>query len=328
MKALMRGKENRILISIVAPILNEAAVIGQFIERIGEVMKNCNKYDYELVLVDDGSIDESLKTIREFASSDSKIRVVELMKNFGQTSALSAGIDESKGEIIITMDSDLQHFPEDIPLFLVKIEEGYDLVCGWRKERKEGIVRRWPSRIANYIAHRISRVNIHDFGTTFRAYKRGIFQNIEMFGEMHRFIPALASRMGCRIVEIPIQNVERPAGKSNYSILRTYGVALDLLFLFFYLNYLTKPIRIFGFLAMLLFAPGFIIALALTVFAYCGIIPGVREHIALLLFSILLMILGVNILCYGLIAEVQNRIYYAVRKEKIYHIRNIWRKEG
>ena len=324
MKSAINKKK---LISIVAPVYNEGTVIGEFIDRVNNVIEALNEYDIELVLVDDGSEDRSLEIIKDHALHDEKIKIVELMRNYGQTSALSAGIDISKGDIIITMDSDLQHFPEEIPRFLEKIEDGYDMVCGWRKERKETIIRRWPSRVANYLIYKISSINIHDFGTTYRAYRREALKNIELFGEMHRFIPALASRFGCRIVEIPIQNITRPSGKSNYNILRTYGVTLDLFFLFFYLNYFTKPIRIFGLVATFLFGGGFLIALTLTVLSVSGITPPIREHVALLIFSVLLMILGANFLCYGLIAEVQSRTYFSVRKEKIYNVRSIWQKE-
>ncbi|MCL4457677.1 MAG: glycosyltransferase family 2 protein [Nitrospirae bacterium] len=251
-------------ISIVAPVYNEEAVIGQFIERISQTMSLLKSYDYELILVDDGSNDFSLKVMKKYVSQDTHVRIIELMRNYGQTSALLSGIESAKGEVIITMDSDLQHFPEEIPLFLEKIAEGYDLVCGWRKDRKEGIIRRWPSRIANYFIRNISGTDIHDFGTTFRAYRKGLLAKIELFGEMHRFIPALASRLGGKIIEIPIQNIERPSGKSSYGLSRTYGVILDLLFLYFYLNYVTKPLRIFGMLAFFLFVPSCMIAFILT----------------------------------------------------------------
>lgn len=317
---------HKYLVSIVAPVYNEEDVISQFIDRIYATTRKMKEFNFELVLVDDGSKDASLNVMRSYPPKDITIRVIELMRNYGQTSALSAGIDEAKGDIIITMDSDLQHFPEDIPSFLEKVNEGYDIVCGWRMNRREGIARRWPSRVANYFIHKISKIDIHDFGTTFRAYRKEILRRIELFGEMHRFIPALAARLGCKITEIPIQNIGRPAGKSSYGLSRTYGVALDLFFLFFYLNYLTKPLRIFGILAVSLFGAGFFVASVLTTLAYAGIIQGVQERIGLLIFSVLLMVLGVNFLCYGLIAEVQNRIYFTVRGEKIYHVRSILEK--
>jgi glycosyltransferase involved in cell wall biosynthesis len=320
------NKNTKKLVSIVAPVYNEEDVIGQFIERIIKIADSQPRNNFELILVDDGSEDQSLKIIKDHAFRDERIQIVELMRNYGQTSALSAGIDKAQGNIIITMDSDLQHFPEEIPLFLEKIDEGYDLVCGWRRERREGIVRRWPSSVANYFIYKISGIKIHDFGTTFRAYRREILDNMQLFGDMHRFIPAFASRLGGKIIEIPIRNIERPSGKSSYNISRTYGVSLDLFFLFFYLNYFTKPIRIFGLLAVLLFGPGFMIALIEVILAFTGVLPPGNEHLALLLFCVLLMILGVNFLCYGIIAEVQNRIYFSVRKEKLYSVRSIWQK--
>ena len=314
------------LVSIVSPVYNEKELIAEFIERLFKEINKHKNYSFEVILVDDRSSDNSLEIMKKYLSLDERIKIIELMRNYGQTSALCAGIDTAHGDIIITMDSDLQHFPEDIGLFLQKIEEGYDIVCGWRKHRREKIIRRWPSRIANYLIRKISKINLHDFGTTFRAYRKEQIKKIELFGEMHRFIPSLLNRLGCRITEIPIQNIARPAGKSSYGVRRTYGVALDIFFLFFYLNYLTRPLRIFGIFALILFVPGFAIAFTLTFMAYTGIIPNIREHGALLLLSVLLMILGVNFLCYGLIAEIQDRIYYAVRGEKIYNIRTIWQK--
>ncbi|MEM3101544.1 MAG: glycosyltransferase family 2 protein [Candidatus Nitrosotenuis sp.] len=312
------------LVSIISPVYNEGAVISEFITRILNVINTIREYDFEVVLVDDGSSDNSLNIMKEYAYRNTMIRIIELTRNYGQTSALSAGIDNARGDIIITMDSDLQHFPEEIPLFIKKIEEGFDIVCGWRKERMENIIRRWPSRIANLLLKRISKIDIHDFGTTYRAYRKSILERIELFGEMHRFIPALASRLGYRIAELPIKNIPRPSGRSNYSIMRTYGVTLDLFFLNFYLNYFTKPLRIFGLPSLLFLGIGFSTSLIMTILSYAGIIQPLKEHIALLLFSILLMTIGISMLFFGLLAEVLNRIYYSVRRENIYNIRKIY----
>jgi glycosyltransferase involved in cell wall biosynthesis len=312
------------LVSVIAPVYNEADSIRELHRRVCEAADSLPRYRFEMVYVDDGSTDGTLEALKALRASDPRVRVVELRRNFGQTPALSAGLDHSRGEIVLTMDADLQHFPEDIRRFLEGIEQGADLVCGWRKERREGILRRFPSRVANLMIRRISGLDIHDFGTTFRAYRREILDDISLFGDLHRFIPALAHLAGARIREIPIENVERSAGKSNYGLSRTFGVFLDLLFLIYYLRYLTRPMRAFGKLAALLFVPGFGISAALVLMTYAGMIRTVRDHSGMLLFSVLLMILGMQLLAVGILAEMINRIYMATSGKKIYRTRVVW----
>lgn len=312
------------LVSVIAPVYNEEGAIRELHRRVCEAARSLPRYRFEMVYVDDGSTDGTLAALHALRAEDERIRVVELRRNFGQTPALSAGLDHSRGDIVITMDADLQHFPEDIRRFLEGIEGGADLVCGWRKERAEGILRRFPSRVANRMIRGISGLDIHDFGTTFRAYRREILEDIPLFGELHRFIPALAHVAGCRIREIPIENVERSTGRSNYGLSRTFGVFLDLLFLIYYLRYLTRPLRAFGKLAAGLFVPGFLIAAALVFMTYAGMIRTVRDHSGMLLFSVLLMILGVQLLAVGILAEMINRIYLATSGKKIYRARAVW----
>src|SRR6266480_3270990 len=204
---------------------------------------------YEIVFVDDGSRDSTYKILSEIAATDSRVTVVRLRRNFGQTAGLKAGFDFARGEIIISMDGDLQHDPEEIPRFLEKIEEGYDLVSGWRHHRRDHwLMRQLPSRIANWMMAKLSGIDLHDFGTTFKAYRREIIQEIQLYGELHRFIPALASTTGAKIVEVPIENLERKSGKSNYGIGRTVRVFLDLLIVKFLLDYSTRPLQFFGLL--------------------------------------------------------------------------------
>lgn len=312
------------LVSIIAPVYNEDEAVAELHRRVRAAADGLPGYRFEMVYVDDGSTDKTLEALKRLRAEDPRVRIVELRRNFGQTPALSAGLDHSRGDIVITMDADLQHFPEDFRRFLEGIEQGADLVCGWRKERREGILRRFPSRVANLMIRRISGLDIHDFGTTFRAYRRDILDDIPLFGDLHRFIPALAHLAGCRIREIPIENVERGTGKSNYGLSRTFGVFLDLLFLIYYLRYLTRPMRAFGKIATALFVPGFAISAALVCMTYAGMIRTVRDHSGMLLFSVLLMILGAQLLAVGILAEMINRIYMATSGRKIYRTRAVW----
>src|ERR1700709_2317027 len=208
-------------------------------EHVGET--------FELILVDDGSRDRTYRLLEEIAAVDSRVLVIKLRRNFGQTSALAAGFDHAQGSFVLAMDGDLQHDPDEIPNFLAKLEEGYDVVSGWRSQRADNmLLRQIPSWAANWLMARLSGVSIHDFGTTFKAYRREVIQNIPLYGEMHRFIPALASWYGASICEIPISNPARTAGKSHYGISRTFRVFFDLLTIRFLLRYMTRPLHFFG----------------------------------------------------------------------------------
>ena len=232
--------------SIVVPFHNEEENVTTLYDRLKAVMEQIGE-SFELVLVDDGSSDRTYKLLEEIAAVDSRVLVVKLRRNFGQTSALAAGFDHSQGDYILAMDGDLQHDPAEIPDFAAKLEEGYDVVSGWRKDRIDNFVmRRIPSRCANWLMAKLSGVDIHDFGTTFKAYRREVIHNIPLYGEMHRFIPALASWYGASICEIPIKNVNRERGKSHYGISRTFRVFFDLLTIRFLLRYMTRPLHFFG----------------------------------------------------------------------------------
>src|ERR1700746_781499 len=221
---------------------------------------------FELVFVDDGSSDRTYKLLEEIAAVDSRVLVVKLRRNFGQTSALAAGFDHSQGDFILATDGDLQHDPDEIPTFLAKLEEGYDVVSGWRAQRADNfIMRRIPSRAAHWLMAVLSGVDIHDFGTTFKAYRREVIQNIPLYGEMHRFIPALASWFGASICAIPISNPARTAGKSHYGISRAFRVFFDLLTIRFLLRYMTRPLHFFGSFGVLSVATGTGMALWLLI---------------------------------------------------------------
>jgi glycosyltransferase involved in cell wall biosynthesis len=315
----------RPLVSIVAPVYNEARTLPEFVRRLVAVSRGLGgQYDFEFVLVDDGSRDESLTIARGLIHTEPRLRVIELRRNFGQTAALQAGLMHARGEIIISMDSDLQHFPEDIPRFLETIEGGYDLVCGWRQDRREGAIRRWPSRAANRIIRGVSSVGVHDVGTTFRAYRRDLVQHLRLLGEQHRLVPALALNIGARIAEIPIQNIERPVGRSNYGLNRTFNVVLDILFLYFSSRYLTRPLKAFGKIAMLLGAAGGGIAAALLMYWWTTGVAVVRQHSGWFLLSMLLLLAALQILMTGILAEILVRIYYGLRQEQGYVVRREW----
>ena len=314
------------LVSVVAPMYNEGAAIEEFVRRVAQACGRLqDRYRFEFVLVDDGSRDESLKIATTLIAKEPRLRVIELRRNFGQTAALQAGLAHARGDIVISMDSDLQHFPEDIPQFLEQIEAGFDLVCGWRHDRQEGIVRRWPSRVANRIIRRVSGLRVHDIGTTFRAYRQDLIQHMLLLGEQHRFVPALASMVGARITEVRIKNVERPSGASNYGLSRTFNVLLDILFLYFASRYLTRPLKAFGKIAMLLGVSGFAIAVGLLIYGWSMGVPGVvRAHSGWVLFAILLELAALQIFMTGILAEILVRIYYSRTGDQGYVVRREW----
>jgi len=310
--------------SIVVPLYNEAEAVPELYGRLTKTMGQVG-LSYELIFVDDGSTDKTLQLLKNIVNKDNKVIVVELRRNFGQTPALAAGLDFAKGRIIISMDGDLQHFPEEIPAFIEKIEEGYDIVSGWRKKRVDDLfVRRIPSKIANCLAAKISGINIHDFGTTFKAYRHEIIDQLKLYGEMHRFIPALLSTSGARVVEVPIASVIRPHGSSNYDLSRTFRVLFDLLTL----RYVTKPLHFFGKIGLYcIFAAGFISAYVL----YDKLIyrvPIFVAHGPLAVLAIVAVLTGFIFISTGLIGEMISRVYFESTSKKMYSIRRIHHKEN
>src|SRR6202453_2646861 len=296
--------------SIVVPFHNEEENVTALYDRLKAVMEQIGD-SFELVLVDDGSSDRTYKLLEEMAAVDSRVLVVKLRRNFGQTSALAAGFDHASSEFILALDGDLQHDPNDIPAFLEKLEEGYDVVSGWRKERIDNMVmRRIPSRCANWLMARISGVDIHDFGTTFKAYRREVIHNIPLYGEMHRFIPALASWYGASICEIPIRNVNRERGKSHYGIGRTVRVFFDLLTIRFLLKYMTRPLHFFGVIGALgIFGGGLVSAflVVLKIFTHQAVMD---QHGPLFVLAAVMILAGTQLLAIGLLGELQVRHYH------------------
>jgi glycosyltransferase involved in cell wall biosynthesis len=252
--------------------------------------------------------------------------VVKLRRNFGQTSALAAGFDHSRGEYIIAMDGDLQHDPADIPLFLEKIAEGYDIVSGWRKRRIDNLwLRRIPSRCANWLMAKLSGVSIHDFGTTFKAYRREVLEQVPLYGELHRFIPALASWYGASIVEVPIRNVNRERGASHYGISRTFRVFFDLITIRFLLRYLARPLHFFGTLGMLSMLSGSGVASWLLVEKFLRHSEVMSQHGPLMIFAAVLLLAGLNLLAIGLLGEMQVRHYHEPTRRAPYSVDRLLR---
>jgi len=306
--------------SIVVPFHNEEENVTTLYDRLKDVMEHVGE-PFELVFVDDGSNDRTCRLLEEIAAVDSRVLVVKLRRNFGQTSALAAGFDHAEGEFILAMDGDLQHDPGEIPAFLEKLEEGYDVVSGWRKERIDNFVmRRIPSRCANWLMAKLSGVAIHDFGTTFKAYRREVIQNIPLYGEMHRFIPALASWYGASICEIPITNVQRQGGKSHYGIGRTFRVFFDLMTIRFLLTYMTRPLHFFGGLgaAGILGGSGvatFLLGLKLVTHQHV-----MDQHGPLFVIAAVMILAGTQLLAIGLLGELQVRHYHTATQRAPYTI--------
>jgi glycosyltransferase involved in cell wall biosynthesis len=307
--------------SIVVPFHNEEENVTQLYDRLKAVMEQIGD-SFELVLVDDGSSDRTYRLLEEIAAVDSRVLVVKLRRNFGQTSALAAGFDHAQGEFILAMDGDLQHDPAEIPNFMAKLEEGYDVVSGWRKERIDNfMLRRIPSRCANWLMAKLSDVDIHDFGTTFKAYRREVIHNIPLYGEMHRFIPALASWYGASICEIPITNVNRERGQSHYGISRTFRVFFDLLTIRFLLRYMYRPLHFFGTFGAMGISGGIIVSLWLLLEKMLHVHEHVMDqHGPLFVLASVLILGGTQMLAIGLLGELQVRHYQTSTQRAPYSI--------
>jgi glycosyltransferase involved in cell wall biosynthesis len=296
--------------SIVVPFHNEEENVTELYDRLKAVMETIGE-PFEIVFVDDGSSDRTFPLLRDIASVDSRVAVVKLRGNFGQTAALAAGFDHVQGEYVIAMDGDLQHDPADIPNFVAKLNEGYDVVSGWRQARPESLfLRRIPSRIANWLMAKLSNVEIHDFGTTFKAYRNEILREVPLYGQLHRFIPALASQQGATICEIPITCGARVAGTSHYGISRTFRVFFDLITIRFLLRYLSRPLHFFGTAGMLGILSGGMIAFWLAVLKVFWRADVMAAHGPLMIFSVVLILGGVQLLGLGLLGEMQVRHYH------------------
>jgi len=313
--------EEKLDLTLVIPVYNEATNLAELHKEITDSCQNLKK-SYEILFVDDGSRDDSLLICKRLLKKDPRIRIIQLRKNFGQTAALSAGFDHARGDIIITLDADLQNDPKDFGLFIEKIEEGYDLVNGWRVKRKDKfITRRLPSDLANWMISRMTGIKLHDYGCTLKAFRREIIKHIKLYGELHRFIPAIASNVGVSIAEVQVNHRKRRHGKSKYNVWRFPKVILDLLTVKFLLSYSTRPLQIFGIFGLISGIIGGILGLWL---AYVRLIrlEGISGR-PLLLLAILLIVIGIQFITLGLLAEIVVRGYHESTKKKIYFVRNI-----
>jgi len=311
-------------LSVVVPLFNEEENVILLYDELTKVLQELTPA-YEIIFVDDGSTDNSLQHLRNIQASDPHVTVVSLRRNFGQTAAMTAGFDHASGEIVITMDGDLQNDPQDIPLLVNKIKEGYDVVIGWRHDRKDPFLsRRLPSIIANKLISSITGVGIHDYGCTLKAFKREVVHNIRLYGEMHRFIPAIASGMGISFTEIKVNHRPRRYGSSKYGISRTIRVLLDLITVKFMLTYATRPLHVFGTIGFVSFTIGILLACILVIQRQFYDISLANRP--LLLLTVLLIFMGIQFVTLGLLAELIVRTYHESQHKPIYYVREIIRR--
>jgi len=313
------------LVSIVIPVYNEALNLPSLFDRLGEALTQL-QYPYEVIMVDDGSKDGSFERMCELSSQGRPVIAIRLQRNFGQTAALSAGIERAEGDVIVTIDSDLENDPFDIPLLLSKLDEGFDVVSGWRKRRWEGAYfsRKLPSVVANWLISKLSGVPLHDYGCTLKAYRADLIKGVNLYGEMHRFIAAYAAWQGGRVAEVPVTYAPRVFGKSNYGMGRIVRVLLDLVVVVFMHKYLNRPMHFFGFWGFLSFLFGVAAGVATIVLRIIGL-PHVIESLPVL--SVFGILMGVQLLLFGVFAEMLMRTYYESQQRKPYRIARIEERE-
>lgn len=303
-------------LSIVVPIYNEEENISPLLAGIDTALADL-PLEYEVILVDDGSIDNSFTILKKSAQEDRKVKVIRFRRNFGQTAAMVAGFAVATGRVLVPMDGDLQNDPADIPRLLEKIEEGYDLVSGWRKDRMDSFFnRKLPSVMANFFISRLTRVHLHDYGCTLKAYRREVIEEINLYGEMHRFVPALASQVGARMTEIPVNHRHRLHGRSKYGISRTMRVILDLMTVNFLLKYSTKPIQLFGEWGIYTLLAAFLsggTTLYMKFFDHTSM-----NRNPLFILTVLLFFMGIQFIVLGLLGELNARTYYEAQGKQIY----------
>ena len=309
------------LISIVIPLYNEEENVAKLYQELSTVIAGTS-LNCEFLFVDDGSQDATVINLVRAAGDDARVRIVTFRRNFGQTAAMAAGFDYAQGEVVVTLDGDLQNDPAEIPRMLAKLDEGYDLVAGWRKNRQDAAFsRKLPSMIANRIISRTTKVQLHDYGCTLKAMRADVAKNLHLYGEMHRFIPALAAEQGVRIAELPVNHRPRTAGKSKYGISRTFRVLLDLLTVKFFLGFSTRPLHMFGALGFITGGLGSLLMTTLVVERVFFDIPlGPRP---LLPIATMFILIGLQFFCFGLLAEILVRTYHESQDKKTYAVRDV-----
>ena len=325
-QVLELGSQLVLDLSVVVPVYNEQENILLLIEEIHDALRPLGK-SYELVLVDDGSRDDSYPILARAAQSDPALTLVRFRRNFGQTPAMQAGLDAARGRVIVMMDADLQNDPHDIGRMLDKLDEGYDMVAGWRKDRQDAFInRKLPSMLANRLISATTQVKLHDYGCTLKAMRADLAKQLRLYGEMHRFIPAVAAFIGARIVEMPVNHRARRFGVSKYGIGRTLRVVLDLITVRFIQRYLTRPMQVFGLLGLLSFAVG------VTISTWLAVEKLVFGHALadrpLLQLGIMLIVVGVQLLSFGLLADVVSRTYHEAQDRRPYFVRELHRGTG
>jgi glycosyltransferase involved in cell wall biosynthesis len=308
-------------VSVVIPLLNEEESLPHLYTKLTSTLVQMGR-PYEIILVDDGSTDRSFEILKGMQARDPRVQVIRFRRNFGQTAAFSAGFDLARGDVIVTMDADLQNDPNDIPTVLKKIEEGYDIVSGWRVNRQDRVLdRKLPSKVANALISRMTGVYLHDYGCSLKAYRAEVVKNIRLYGEMHRFIPALASWIGVSVAEVPVNHYARKFGRSKYGLGRIFKVFLDLLTVKFLLDYSTRPIQIFGLWGLVC------LILGTAMGGYLSTLrlffnQGLSDR-PMLLLAILLVVLGIQFITMGLIGEMLVRTYYEAQNKPIYAVREV-----
>jgi dolichol-phosphate mannosyltransferase len=312
-------------VSVVVPVRDEVESLPLLLEAIASTLTE-NKISYEIICVDDGSTDGSAEFLKKEAQTRSDLKAVILRRNYGQTAAMSAGFNYAVGKAVVTLDADLQNDPADIPMLLAKLDEGYDLVSGWRQKRQDGAVNRLlPSKIANWLIRRTTSVYIHDYGCSLKAYRSELVADMNLYGELHRFLPALAYIEGARITEMPVRHHARRFGRSKYGISRTFRVLMDLLTILFMKKFLTRPMHVFGLLGLMSMALGAGLGIYLTFIKLAmGEMIGNRP---LLILAVLLLVTGVQLFCFGLLAELLMRTYHESQGRPIYRVREIVAKD-
>jgi len=319
----MLHEQSDIGVSVVIPMYNEEDVIDELHSRLTRVLKTCGQ-EYEIIFVEDGSRDRTYERLKKVQEIDPHVKLIKLRGNFGQTPALAAGFDYAEGDVIIAMDGDLQHAPEDIPAFLDKLKEGYDVVSGWRRDRKDPYLsRKLPSRIANWTMSKLSGIDLHDFGTTFKAYKRDLVKEIRLYGQFHRFIPVLARRSRAKIVEIPIENIRQQHRKSHYNIMRTFTVAFDLIRLNYLDKFIERPLQVYGTLGAVIGTMGAVTFSYLVYVKYVYGLSLMGYRGPLFIVSLFSILLGVLFFSLGLLGEMIVKFYHDYSPAKIYSVGEI-----
>lgn len=314
-------KDNELAVSIVVPIYNEVESIPHLIEAIAQIMGD-NHLSYEIICVDDGSTDGSAELLKELAQNRTDLQGILLRRNYGQTPAMSAGFKHAQGKVIVSLDADLQNDPADIPLLLDKLAQGYDLVSGWRKKRQDDTVTRLlPSKIANWLIGKVTGVKIHDYGCSLKAYRAEVLADMNLYGELHRFLPALAFIEGAKITEMPVRHHPRRFGSSKYGLGRTLRVLMDLLTIWFMKKFLTRPMHVFGSFGLISMFLGVILGVYLT-FLKLGLGKSIGDR-PLLTLAVLLLLTGLQLFCFGLLGELLMRTYHESQDRPIYRVRAI-----